>query len=80
MHLPPALNQTVGFPGRVKLPGGGVAEFLRVFSRKQLQLFGLRHVHDLAGTQLFGQPLRQDAEQRVGKVKGVHTHVQQPCD
>jgi hypothetical protein len=57
-----------------------VAQFLGIFDREQAQFFGVRHVGLLAVAQALGQALRQDTQQRIGKVERIHAHVHQTGD
>ena len=57
-----------------------MAELFGVFGQEALQLGAFRGIAFLAVAQLLGQPLRQNANQCVGKVEWVHAHVQQPDD
>src|SRR5712692_2610314 len=65
----------------VSLERSGVEQFGAVFLENVLHLVRGGRVTLLAfGAQTLGQPLRQDPEQRVGKVERVHAHVEQPGD
>src|SRR2546430_4357360 len=65
----------------VSLERSGVEQLGAVFLEHVLHLVRAWRVRLLAfGAQALGQPLSEDAEQCVGKVEGVHPHVEQPGD
>jgi hypothetical protein len=65
----------------VFLPGVGIGQLFTVFVEQLLHLFWRRLVGILAIlAQPFTKTLRQNAEQCIGKIEGVHAHVEQADD
>src|SRR6266852_757960 len=65
----------------VPLERSGVEQLGAVFLENVLHLVRGGHVSLLAfAAQTLGEPLREDPEQRVGKVERIHAHVEQPGD
>ena len=55
-------------------------QIIRVFFDEGFDLVGIGCVFFFAIAELFGQALRQNAQQRIGKVKWVHAHIEQAND
>src|SRR5882757_1076705 len=65
----------------VPLERPGVEQLGAVFLENVLHLVRSRRVSLLAfSAQTLGQPLREDPEERVGEVEGIHPHVEQADD
>src|SRR5712691_12193661 len=65
----------------VPLERPGVEQFGAVFLENVLHLVRGRRVSLLAfSAQTLSQPLREDPEERVGEVEGIHAHVEQADD
>ena len=72
-----------GIHGRLRVlhPVVGVRQLIAVFGQEVLDLVGRWLVGHLAFlAQALGQPLGENAEQGIGKVEGVHAHVEQTND
>ena len=65
----------------ILFPGFGILELHRIFDHQRLDFLGCRLVRFLAlAAQALGQTLRENAQQRIGKVKRIHAHVEQADD
>ena len=57
-----------------------MAQIVGVLGHKALQLCRIGGVGFFANAEFFGQALGQNAHQRIGKIEGVHAHVEQAGD
>ena len=65
----------------ILFPGFGILELHRIFDHQRLDFLGCCLVRFLAlAAQALGQTLRENAQQRIGKVKRIHAHVEQADD
>src|SRR5689334_12502266 len=78
--LDPLLVDALHRAFRIGLEFRGSHQLLAVFAQERGELGRLGRIGLLARAHALRQALRQDAEQRVGEVEGVHAHVQEARD